>query len=390
MLRRTNFPLLLLAFIFLLSACATPGMLGKNQPAGPDALEIRPPDLALADARRQPAHVKFVLAALINRIRGRNDRIREVDFDPDGEHLFLDKDADYEGFVLTGTVITGFQLKNRTRKRADLYIEGLFHFKDPFGRHITNYFAADYTVKRRRITIHKSAIALVAPSYPDVQAFIVPKSAFLGIDKRTLSSYMDLYVHALSHAYDPSAPSASPSPQSGDYFVLVFCKDRLPDYAYFEVRASKTPEMGWRSIADVLHVNDRGWRLAILGRKSSPNILQGDFYVHALYNPNSTSQSRTIRVATFVNQRKQTNPPTVAMIFQPGPVNRLLNPKKKEDAMLIQIRLKELGYYSSKIDGIFGRGSRKALRKFKRDHNLGNNSRWNAKTQEVLFGMSPE
>ena len=63
----------------------------------------------------------------------------------------------------------------------------------------------------------------------------------------------------------------------------------------------------------------------------------------------------------------------------------LLDPAVSRDAQMIQSRLAELGLYKGAIDGIWGRGSRAALRAFKERYALGDPETWNRETQILLF-----
>ena len=64
----------------------------------------------------------------------------------------------------------------------------------------------------------------------------------------------------------------------------------------------------------------------------------------------------------------------------------LMDPgKSKADAVAMQTRLAELGYYKSGIDGVWGRGSRGSLKKFKTVNKLPSDSIWNRETQNLLF-----
>ena len=63
----------------------------------------------------------------------------------------------------------------------------------------------------------------------------------------------------------------------------------------------------------------------------------------------------------------------------------LLNPSVPDDAKTIQSRLAELGFYKMAIDGIWGRGSRTALRAYKVKNNLKKDDQWDEKTQMALF-----
>jgi peptidoglycan hydrolase-like protein with peptidoglycan-binding domain len=64
----------------------------------------------------------------------------------------------------------------------------------------------------------------------------------------------------------------------------------------------------------------------------------------------------------------------------------LLNPSIFEDAKTIQSRLAQLGFYKTAIDGMWGRGSRSALRDFKEKNNLKNPEQWDKETQVALLG----
>jgi peptidoglycan hydrolase-like protein with peptidoglycan-binding domain len=71
-----------------------------------------------------------------------------------------------------------------------------------------------------------------------------------------------------------------------------------------------------------------------------------------------------------------------------GPISSgsvFLNPSKKSDATVIQKRLSDLGYYKAKADGLFGKGSQRAVQNFKKDNQLGDNATWDIQTQKVLF-----
>ncbi|MDO5022040.1 MAG: peptidoglycan-binding protein, partial [Eubacteriales bacterium] len=54
----------------------------------------------------------------------------------------------------------------------------------------------------------------------------------------------------------------------------------------------------------------------------------------------------------------------------------------------LQNRLKELGYYSGKIDGKYGNGTTKAVKDFQRDNKLKVDGKAGQKTQEVLYSNS--
>ncbi|WP_291322134.1 FlgO family outer membrane protein [Desulfonatronospira sp.] len=71
-----------------------------------------------------------------------------------------------------------------------------------------------------------------------------------------------------------------------------------------------------------------------------------------------------------------------------GPLSEgaiILNPARSTDAKLIQNRLAELGLYLDRIDGIWGRNSKRALEMFKSRNQLPDPQKWDARTQIRLF-----
>ena len=71
----------------------------------------------------------------------------------------------------------------------------------------------------------------------------------------------------------------------------------------------------------------------------------------------------------------------------PDPVfTVLLNLKNVDEAKKAQTALKALGHYTGVIDGLWGRGSVAALRKFKASQSmLPNDDAWDQQTQQALF-----
>jgi hypothetical protein len=64
----------------------------------------------------------------------------------------------------------------------------------------------------------------------------------------------------------------------------------------------------------------------------------------------------------------------------------LLDLKTHDGAKAVQARLKSLGYYRYKVDGVWGPKSAAALSSFRRDAGLGSNTAWDLNTQSVLMG----
>jgi TolB-like protein len=71
-----------------------------------------------------------------------------------------------------------------------------------------------------------------------------------------------------------------------------------------------------------------------------------------------------------------------------GPLARgtvLLDLKNSLAVRLVQARLADLGYYTDRIDGIWGKNSRAALSQFKREQGLEEPGTWDVRAQRALF-----
>jgi hypothetical protein len=70
----------------------------------------------------------------------------------------------------------------------------------------------------------------------------------------------------------------------------------------------------------------------------------------------------------------------------PPPPGASRNPLNQADALWAQSLLRELGFYSTNGDGIWGLGSRDALRDFKAMNGLASDDSWDASTEQRLSG----
>ena len=272
---------------------------------------------------KQPAHVKFVLAAMGNKVRGEKHTIPEVNFSPNGEHAFYDPDYTYEDFDLTRIQITGFEVVDQTENEARLIIEGIFSFEDLFRRGSSVYFAADYTVHKNGVTINNSGTALIAPAYPDMEVYYVPVSSFDGVDMTKISSFLDLYLHAVINAHDMQTTEegrkhkeefeklstwkkmiAKRATMAQDFYIMAFCKDRLPPEIALQMRITNNAQMQGSNLFDVGYVYDQGWRVMIAGGNFSPDSFNSNIYVGLQYEvdpgkiPNALVYTRIRKIMT--------------------------------------------------------------------------------------------
>ncbi len=431
--------------ILLLSLCgclATSTRVKTAEPTQDQGMVIDLPDRTIADMSKQPAHVKFVLAAMGNKVRGEKHTLPEVNFSPNGEHAFYDPDYTYGDFDLTRIQITGFEVVEQTGNEARLIIEGIFSFEDLFRRGSSVYFAADYTVHKNGVTINNSGTALIAPAYPDMEVYYVPVSSFDGVDMTKISSFLDLYLHAVINAHDMQTTEegrkakeefeklstwkkmiAKKATTAQDFCIMAFCKDRLPPETSLQMRITNNAQMQGGNLFDVGYVYDQGWRVMIAGGNFSPDSFNSNIYVGLQYEVDPGKIPNTQCVGIYKSQKNYDNTPkfiferksesttttmqepksattttqepksTTTTIHEPKstPIasgSVFLNPSKKDDARLIQTRLAEMGYYTKKIDGDFGPGSKGALQIFKKDNGLDDNFNWDLNTQKMLFKNS--
>jgi hypothetical protein len=64
----------------------------------------------------------------------------------------------------------------------------------------------------------------------------------------------------------------------------------------------------------------------------------------------------------------------------------LLDLKTHDGAKAVQTRLKFLGYYRYKVDGVWGPKSAAALSRFRRDAGFGSDNAWDLASESVLMG----
>ncbi|SRR6266487_222774 len=122
-----------------------------------------------------------------------------------------------------------------------------------------------------------------------------------------------------------------------------------------------------------------------------------------VWGPRSRSALRGFRVANNLGSDDKWDERTQQELFkttavrgsssnQPGtrgetaetPLGEARNPLNHSDALWIQKRLQDLGYYFGHADGVWGASSRSALRDFKAIHGLQENDTWDKETEERL------
>ena len=379
-------------------------------------LELVVPERTLVDTRKVPSHSRFVIAAVIEQMRDRGKKVKQVVFDKTGRHTLRDPRFTFSGFDLIHIDIGGYVFLENTRKRTVVRMDGVLHFADDIGRVCSSAFAVRYLLRPgRAITVLESGIQHVPPAFPAVTAFFVPAEK-VAASQGQLNTFRDYYRMARANAVPMRATEAEiiarekeknlsawqkvknaslAETAEKNYIIMVFCLERLAPEAEFAVKVTSQETVHGTPLAQTLYLNDAGWRIAAMGGSAKLNSKSDKFFVYATYHPDRAALDKPILVGKFSSLKDYGGRPPMqqrnvqqASAPTSGPLGRgdvFLNPASHSDAVKIQQRLADLGYYKSKVDGAFGKGSRASLTAYRRDAGLGNDSRWDMVTQKALF-----
>lgn len=252
------------------------------------------------------------------------------------------------------------------------------------------------TVTREVVHLTGASVRTLSPAQPRVAAWFVPKKLFLD----TIQSDEELPVWEIMALANSMAVRVGPGlPQTGeDHLAVAIVLDRLEveDKVEGWVSANPMPEGFLKASASVY--GGIGFPVLMSNVDSPLNVKPEELFMHVTWTPADTSRSNghEVPVGRFstcgsVFRSKEApeviaTPPAATIVKGPLESGKLfLNPKDKNEAILIQRRLSELGIYTGAIDGIFGKGSRTALARYKKNAGLGNDSNWDLPTQKALF-----
>jgi hypothetical protein len=396
------------------------------QDSGTTQIAVIAPERKAIHENDLPSHARFALAALLQKMRHQEDKVREVVFDPAGGHRVRDPRFDFSGFQVYGLDIGEYAFLENTRQLTTVQLGGVLHFADGIGRRCSSVYSLRYDLRPGRpITVRESQVSHLTPPFPDVRAFFVPLKAIKDADPKP-QSFVDFYRLAAANAMPMRATAEElaekkkidqlsawqrltagsvVSPKTDDYLILVFGMDRMPPQSDLAVKVMSTESTIGESLAQPLYMDDHGFRIAALGGQATLYSDLSRFYVHVLYKPQPDFGNKPILVGRFCSEKDyspapvRSVPSATAMVrpvsapVQPAGVQEgavslgkiFLNPAAKNDAALIQGRLADVGYYSGKVDGAFGPGSKAALQAFRKANGLGDSTAWDMNTQRLLF-----
>jgi hypothetical protein len=99
----------------------------------------------------------------------------------------------------------------------------------------------------------------------------------------------------------------------------------------------------------------------------------------------SRSEARSRSYAALRAQPPIAQPPSAAVETMPARDETERDLVNRFDVISIQTKLRELGYYLSESDGVWGPGARRALRDFKVINGLSENDQWDREAEERLW-----
>jgi len=404
-MRKYTFFILPILCTMILSACNIPVMeTAPLEPPPPKVVET--PVVKPVKKAQSPDDIKLVTATLIERLRGSRVAVDNVTMDPNGQHAVGELSFSYAGFDVKNVAVTGYVVNVIEPGMAMVVLEGVILFKDVINRRAGVYFATQYIVTQQGINITKSVMAGVPPDFPRVETFFVPQKKLREAGGK-LVSYTDYYLFAIENA-EPMTYGAEgkKSGKNSDYYVMTFCKDRVFQESSLTMKITSKPYGAGKKLGEAISINDSGWRILIAGGKFSPGSSQNKFYVGVAYQQNPKGYIPEVVVGEFSNVKSDittmvatTAPAAPVVAAQPpaaeeaqiqpveGPLANgevYLNPLFPDDVEIIQIRLKNLGYYKGKIDKNYGPLTRAALNGFNKKHGFPK-GQWNMGVQKALF-----
>lgn len=427
---------ILVLFSLALTACKMDGL--GSTPPPPPPKKVQTPEVIPVKQEQAPDDIKLVTSALLERLRGGKIAVGNVTFDPAGRHAVGEKKFDYEGFDVQNVAVTGYETTVLNQGEVLVMLEGVFLFKDVINRRAGVYYAAQYVVTKRSVNITKSVVVGIPPDFPRVETFFVKEKTFKAVAS-TLTSYMDYYLFAIENAEPMTyGEDGSRTGIKSKYFIITFCKDRLFQESSLAMKVTSRAYGAGTKLADAISINDSGWRILIAGGEFTPGSSKSKFYVGVTYKQDPTGYLPAVVVGEFANVKKDrteappapvaavaapaapaTASPAPASVAAPAPAiaapapamaapapaiaapapaaiqsaptdgplgagRAFLNPVFPEDVKVMQVRLRELGYYKGKIDQNFGPLTKQALDNFAVKYGFPK-GQWSLGVQKALF-----
>lgn len=417
-----------LCFLLVMVGCKAPKNLFdmNDAPPQPTSAEIAAENNAsVVPVTELPGQTQAVLGALLSAIRGEKTMAENVSFDPKGMHEIGDPDVDWKYYGVAATEIDIDIVVPENKTTSHGILRGVFNFVSDIGQKRSEFFYANYTItNKRKLVITESATGPVYPDFPRVACFYVDNEALMQAAPR-LTSFRALYLFALDNSYNMFASPEEIAkkaeyeqlsffdkmtssgllhePVDGKFAVLVFMMDRISPIARFEIKMNSSKNGVGDCPADPVYLFfDEGYAMGMYQGEGEIMDRKSTFYVHAYYMKEDLEGADLERIARFSSDKifaldELSTPPGAQWvtrslkesgssgIAKTPKIARLLDPGNRDDARLIQQALRDKGYYHSNVDGLFGKGSQKALLDYKKAEMGQENIQWDMTTQQHLF-----
>lgn len=375
--------------------------------------EVQVPPLEIVNEQAVPADIRIVAGAIVQKMRKNFQEIPGVSFDPTGVHYTPDATFNYDGFAVTDLTVLDYQESQIGQNHYRNIVLGVMIFTDTLGRRTMVEYDAQYELTKNSIVIKQSVVRPVPPVFPNTQAFIIEAGALKKIvDQRP--GFENFYTQVVegSHSMTPTDEELrlhdelqqmsffqrlrnAPARQRQENFMVIFAMDRITPDSDLEVIVTETLH-GSQSVVSPVYKDFNGWRVAIFGGEFA--VDRDVFYTKVYYKPAKgvlPDGHEQVLVGLFTSQKNyetryeaERAQQVVPVAMTEGPLAQgrmLLDTANRNDAVLIQSRLAELGFYTMKIDGLWGPGSRGALQNFQMANGLSANGVWDMGTQMRLF-----
>ncbi len=388
--------------IVMLSGCTGTSQYLKDQLSGKGPTLVTPRRIP----SQLPGHAERALAGLIQKMR--HQEAPGIRFDPQGRHEILEA-FDYSGFRVRNIDIAKAAVLEEDGKEAVFDLGGFLHFSDGYARATTVAFELIYRYVKtpnQPPLILQSATSSTLPAYPKVITFLIPAKAFTRAGNKRPVTFGEYLRFAERHGIDTRATETdiaqrkeleslstlqrlrqsmkTPKGEERDLVVMTFCFDRLPPESLLSLEVNT-------KTAEPVVMDFFGWKVLALGGKGRLFDPSAPITVDVYYQQDAKAFRARQRIGRFSSlkyfpedhpevetarlsrDRKPVAVPREEIASEKpvgGPIERglhRLDVRKYADAVTVQSRLQELGYYTMKVDGDFGRGSRSALKAWSRD-----------------------
>lgn len=375
------------------AGCAgLPVMGGREGDAGPEVSPVSLPAAAKPqplEFQDLPADTALAVAGMVRLLRGEPLDIEGLSVAP-GIDL-AEPNLPLAEFDLIGvTLLAREELEVAAGKEWETRHLVLLTFEDaPFQARVA--VEARCRVTPQGVSLERAAAHTVSPAQPRVAAWFVPTADFKTVRAAGELCAPDLMELAKSLAL-PVGPG-QPVWQ-GEFTALAFVLDRLETRDRVWGDLSRRPTAGLSLTRARVLGAGTGFPVLLQEGRGSLNKAEDETYFLVSWSPGQASRTGGRSTDVLVGRFASAGSPgadKAALAKGAGPLEsgqRFLDPKDRADAALIQGRLAELGFYTAKVDGLFGNGSRAALGKFKQAKGLTANTDWDLATQQVLFAGS--